>query len=205
MFQAVSTDGRDYHTEINGNVFRDWMESTLLPILNRPSCIVMDNASYHNVVAPEDKIPTTSSTKDAIRTWLRNENVNFDYLKPELLQLVKQTNKDKVYCVDKIIESYDYVSLRLPAYHLHLNPIELVWAKIKGQVAAQNTTFKMYDVKVLTHNALMKIDIEFRKRCLDHVLREEEEYWQPDGLQFIQPPTVVNLIESSDTDRNKSK
>lgn len=70
IFQAKSTDGRDYHTEMNGRIFRDWIENTLLPILDRPSCLVMDNASYHNVVAQEDKVPNSSSTKDEIKTWL---------------------------------------------------------------------------------------------------------------------------------------
>jgi transposase len=202
IFQAKSTDGRDYHTEMNGHIFRDWIENTLLPTLDRPSCLVMDNASYHNVVAQEDKVPTASSTKGQIRTWLVKENVRFDdtYLKPELLQLVRQTKKTKVYQIDKIIEEQGHTSLRLPAYHSHLNPIELVWAKVKGQVAAQNTTFKMNDVKVLTRDALSKIDIEYWEKCVEHVLREEEEYWQRDGLQFIQPITVVNLLESSDSE-----
>lgn len=130
------------------------------------------------------------------------KNVSFDntYLKPELLQLVRQTKKTKIYQIDKIIAERGHTSLRFPPYHSHLNPIELVWAKVKGHVAALNTTFKMCDAKVLTHEALSKIDIEYWKKCEDHVIREAEQYWQRDGLQFIQPLTVVDLLESSDSD-----
>src|ERR1700729_477799 len=35
IFQSKSTDGRDYHTEMNGQIFRHWMENDLLPILDR--------------------------------------------------------------------------------------------------------------------------------------------------------------------------
>ncbi|BFZ01465.1 hypothetical protein BsWGS_04504 [Bradybaena similaris] len=202
IFQSKSTDGRDYHTEMNGKIFMHWLENDLLPILERPSCIVMDNASYHNVVSEEDKVPTASNTKEQIRTWLAKENVQFDdtYLKPELLQLVRNTNKTKVYHVDKIIEKYGHTSLRLPAYHAHLNPIELVWAQVKGQVAVENKTFKMCDVEVLTRESLSRIDIPFWKKCVEHVLRVEDEYWKRDGLLFVQPAMIINLLESSDSE-----
>ena len=45
LFKSISTDGRDFHTEMNSTIFEDWLENTLLPTLNAPSCIVMDNAS----------------------------------------------------------------------------------------------------------------------------------------------------------------
>ena len=62
---------------------------------SRPSCIVIDYASYQNVVAQEDKIPTSSYTKGEIQEWLTKENVPFapDSLKPGLLSLVKSLNK----------------------------------------------------------------------------------------------------------------
>ena len=132
IFTSNYTDNRDYHTEMNGNIFRDWIENTLLPSLDRPSCLIMDNASYHNVVAEEDKIPTSSSTKDAIINWLRKEHIQFNegFLKPELLSLVKKSQKTKVFHIDKLIQQQGHMFLRLPPYHSHLNPIELVWKKL---------------------------------------------------------------------------
>ena len=123
----------------------------------------MDKASYHNVVAQENKVPTSTSTKDQIMIWLAKENIPFNntYLKPELCCLLNKPKKTKVYQIDKTIAEQGHTCLRLPPYHSHLNPIELVWARVKEQVAAQNTTFKMSDVKNLTHDALSKIDIEY--------------------------------------------
>ena len=48
IFPSKSTDNRDYHAEMIGDIFEKWMTDQLLPSLDRPSCVVMDNASYHN-------------------------------------------------------------------------------------------------------------------------------------------------------------
>ena len=58
---------------------------------------------------------------------------------------------------------------------------------------------KMCDVEVLTRESLSMIDMQFWKKCVEHVLREEDEYWHRDGLQFVQPVTIINLMESSDS------
>ena len=47
LFKSISTDGRDYHTEMNGVIFEDWLKNKLLPALPEPSLIIMDNAPYH--------------------------------------------------------------------------------------------------------------------------------------------------------------
>lgn len=202
IFTSNYTDNRDYHTEMNGNIFRDWIEHTLLPSLDRPSCVIMDNASYHNTVSEEDKIPTSSSTKDAIKLWLRKENIPFNegFLKPELLSIVKTSQKTRIFQTDKLIQQHGHVCLRLPPYHSHLNPIELIWAKVKGLVAAENKTFKLSNMKELTYAALSKIDRDYWCKCEDHVLKEENDYWDKDGLSFVQPRIVINMLDSSDSE-----
>lgn len=202
IFVSKSTDNRDYHTEMNGHIFREWIEETVIPSLDRPSCLVMDNASYHNAVAQEDKVPSSSSKKDEIKLWLTKEQIPFNemYLKPELLSLVKQTQKEKIFHIDKLILQKGHTCLRLPPYHSHLNPIELVWAKVKGQVAVDNKTFKLKDVKQLTNAALSNVDKEYWIKCEEHVLQQEEQYWKNDGLSFFQPRLVINLLQSSDSE-----
>jgi transposase len=202
VFLAKSTDNRDYHHEMNSNIFKSWLRDTLLPALDTPSCIVMDNASYHNFVSDTDKIPTSSSTKQHIREWLTREKLDFDpmSLKAELLDRVHKSNKSKIFEIDKLIAEHGHTCLRLPPYHSHLNPIELIWAKVKGDVADRNTTFKISDINHLTHVALSEITVEYWKKCIDHVIREEEDYWQRDGLGFLQPNIVINLLESTNSE-----
>jgi len=47
--------------------------------------------------------------------------------------------------------------IQLPPYHCQYNPIELIWAQVKNKVATKNNTFKLVDIKKLTHEALDSI------------------------------------------------
>ena len=53
VFCSVHLDGRDYHSEVNATIFEDWLLNRLLPCLQQPTCIVMDNASYHSTIQTE--------------------------------------------------------------------------------------------------------------------------------------------------------
>ena len=41
----------DYHGDMNGSIFRKWFTEKLLPNLDKPTVIIMDNASYHSCQA----------------------------------------------------------------------------------------------------------------------------------------------------------
>jgi len=47
--------------------------------------------------------------------------------------------------------------IRLPPYHCQYNPIELIWAQVKGEVVTKNSTFKIADVEKLMHEAIIKL------------------------------------------------
>lgn len=51
----------DYHDDMNKNNFMKWLGDKLIPNLNEPSVIVIDNASYH--VTQINKPPTTQNLK----------------------------------------------------------------------------------------------------------------------------------------------
>ena len=93
--------------------------------------------------------------------------------------------------------------MRLPPYHSNLNAIELVWAKIKDEVADKNITFKLSDMKALAANAIANVDKQYWEKCVDHVESEEVKYWETEGLGNIQPPLIISLSESeSESDEN---
>ena len=198
VFKSKSTDNRDYHTEMDGHNFTKWVSAKLLPNVKEKSVFVLDNASYHNVVDKEDQIPTNAWKKADIMEWFRRNGIPFPEksFKYELLARIKTMSLKKVYAVDKLFTAAGHDVLRLPPYHSHLNPIELVWAQVKGQVADENTSFKLDDVKTLTHKALAAVDIEKWRKCAAHVEREEQNYWDRDGLGFVQPTTIVNVFDS---------
>ncbi|KAJ8971594.1 hypothetical protein NQ317_016323 [Molorchus minor] len=73
------------------------------------------------------------------------------------MQLLKIAQREKSrftkYVVEEMTKARDVTILRLPPYHCELNPIELIWAQIKTDVARNNRTFKLGDVKLLLNDA----------------------------------------------------
>jgi transposase len=69
-----------------------------------------------------------------------------------LLQKVNQfRTQEKRYELDEIAVERGHQIIRLPPYHCQYSPIELIWAKVKGEVADQNSTFWLADVERLMH------------------------------------------------------
>lgn len=52
--------------------------------------------------------------------------------------------------------------LRLPRFHVKLNPIELIWIHLKGYGARRNSTYKLTYVQRLF---LPKVDVEIWKKA----------------------------------------
>ena len=201
IFKSKSKDENgDYHKDMNSNEFDSWMCNTVVPALNKQSCIVMDNASYHNVTSPENKVPKKSMKKCNIIAWLDKHGIDHSHCKTkkDLLEVVNASEHSKlnVFNIDTYLESLGHKPVRLPPYHPQLNPIELIWAEMKNRVAAANTTFKLKDVEKHTKEALSKIDKEFWQKCERHVRKIEEEYWEKDGLNISQQPSIIiDLME----------
>ena len=127
--------------------------------------------------------------------------LNFRFnVKTRVVKLAKAHKKTKQFHIDKYLESKGHVCLRLPPYHPQLNPIELVWAEIKRIVALKNTTFKIKDIENSTREAISSITKEFWNKCEDHVKTIEENYYQHDGLHFIQSSIIINVLESTDSE-----
>ena len=74
VFQAKKADG-DYHGEMNGTTFMDWFENTLMPNLREPCVIVMDNASYHNVMTENSRSSSSNSRKGEMVQWLQDKGI----------------------------------------------------------------------------------------------------------------------------------
>ena len=47
--QASMID-EDYHHEINSKFFNKWFQDNLINNIQRPACIIIDNATYHNTI-----------------------------------------------------------------------------------------------------------------------------------------------------------
>ncbi|XP_047998733.1 uncharacterized protein LOC125236081 [Leguminivora glycinivorella] len=143
---------QDYHKEMNAQHFEEWLTG-ILPRLKPNSVLVLDNAPYHS--RKLESGPVKKWNKGQIIQWLHERNVPCDMsmIKTELWALVETQPKVNKMAVDELAAAHNVTILRLPPYHCELNPIELVWAQVKGHVAKKNKSFKMAEVKTL----LMKV------------------------------------------------
>ena len=96
----------------------------------------------------------------------------------------------KVYAVDKIIAEKDHTSLRLPQYKLR---IEMVWAKMKREVASKSKTFNLNEIQTLTAQAIDAVDREYWPKYVDHAYKMVNDYWNNEAPGFLQPPVIINL------------
>jgi hypothetical protein len=65
------------------------------------------------------------------------------------MKKIKQKKTPVVYKTDKIANLHGHEVIRTLVRHCELNPIELIWAQVKGFVAKNNTTLRLKDVKVI--------------------------------------------------------
>ncbi|KAJ8912682.1 hypothetical protein NQ315_011042 [Exocentrus adspersus] len=190
LFESKNTG--DYHEDMNANVFEEYF-SQMLDLI------------------PPGSLPFTADRADAYycleksryNSLVIRKNVSFEtnMVKKELLTLVNLNNGDKKYVIDEMAASRQITVLRLPPYHCELNPIELVWAQVKGGVARNNTSFKLSDVKILLENSLERVTADKWQRCIHHIHKEEEKMWELDNLIDVAvEPLVINLGDEDSSD-----
>ncbi|XP_050500824.1 uncharacterized protein LOC126880805 [Diabrotica virgifera virgifera] len=200
VFTSIKTS--DYHEDMNSDVFEKWF-SSILTLVDPGSVIVMDNAPYHS--RRVEKIPTSASRKADIIDWLRSKNIDFDesMLKVQLLDIVREHKSSYIrFAVDEMAREHDITVLRTPPYHCELNPIELIWAKIKNEVAQKNTTYKLKDVKLLLDQAIQNITASNWQSCITHTQKEEDKMWDVDTRVdvLIEPIIITPGEDSSDSE-----
>ncbi|KAJ8919248.1 hypothetical protein NQ315_003831 [Exocentrus adspersus] len=124
----------------------------------------------------------------------------------QLLDIIRQhKERYNLYVTDEMAKKDDKIVLRLPPYHCELNPIEMIWAQVKNDVAARNTTFKITDVKPLLIDALNKITEVNWKKCVDHVIKEAEKMSKLDGIMDdVIEPLIISINNDSDSDSSSS-
>lgn len=181
IFTSHSKSG-DYHGDMNAVNFQKWATEKLLPNIPQNSVVVMDNAAYHSTQI--DKKPTMSSLKGHMQEWLKRKDVTFEESarKCDLMTLINQQKVEKQYRIDEIIKAEGHTVLRLPPYHPDLNPIELVWGDIKGELARTAIDSNLEKKKEVLNSLFTNYSAEKWRKCDDHVIKNEEEYYRTDRV-----------------------
>jgi transposase len=198
IFKSGSKTG-DYHDEMNGANYEKWLSQKLIPNLPPKSVVIIDNAPYHNIQI--NRAPNSNSRRADMISWLTEKRITFSpsMLKPELYSIIKRYKMQHIqYKFDAIFEENGHTVVRLPPYHPDLNPIELIWAKVKRNVAKRNTTFKLHDIWKLAEEEFASVTVEDWKSMCNHVIKIEKHYMENELMMDIQSDKIIiNLNEDS--------
>lgn len=202
---ASKSNTSDYHGEMNSDTFTKWISEQLIPNLQQPTLIIMDNAPYHSVVL--NKEPSSSWNKAAIMEWLRNNQIHFNAntSKLELYSIVKRNKKEKVYKIDELVREHGHEVLRLPPYHCEFNAIELVWADVKSYYNKHVGGNGYGDAAVLNlwKEALNQCDKTKWINCVRHTNTLIQEWYKREQfLDNVQPLVISVDQDEDDTESN---
>ena len=130
----------DYHKVFKADNFEQWWRDQLIPNLHQPSIIIMDNASYHKGYV--DKYPKANARKAEFVAFCVAKNIDFDVrdTKPILRDKVRAYKKTQKTACELMAEEHGHKVLYTPPYHSDLQPIELLWAKLKGNIGRKYDT-----------------------------------------------------------------
>jgi len=172
----------DYHGQMNFELFKKWFSEKLLPNIPENSLIVMDNASYHNVLA-DYSAPTPMSAKDHIRTWLENNKIpcTADALKAELIEALSKIAPEPTYAIDELAKQYGHEVVRTPPYHPELQPIEICWGVLKNEVG-RHCDFTMKNLQIQLELAFAKVTAQTCSEIIKKVKKLENKFWEDDVM-----------------------
>jgi transposase len=171
----------DYHGQMNQGMFTKWFKEKLLPNIPDNSLIIMDNASYHNVLAPLSA-PTSLCKKERIRSWLERNSIPIkeDCLKAELVEILAKVGPEPTYILDEIAGEQGHEILRTPPYHPELQPIETCWGIVKNEIA-RTCDFTMDNLILQLENAFKKVTAKTCTGLIRKAREVEDAFWKDDA------------------------
>lgn len=144
IFEGGKTQTKDYHGMFDSAYFEHWMRKILMALKVHGienAVILLDNAKYHKRL-PSDT-PTGRTRKPEMQTKCDEYGIAFhkDELRGALWAKLKEYLRLHVSpVIVRMAEESGHTVLFTPPHHSDLQPIETVWAIVKGQVGHQYTT-----------------------------------------------------------------
>lgn len=158
----------------------------MLPAVPARSVLVIDRATYHTTLTKETQPAKSTFRKQEFAEWLVSHGVQYngmktvdDYLqlkRVELAYLCKQNTPVPIYQVAVLAQRANCDILLLPVAHPELNPIEMVWAYVKGEISRKNVDFSLKEVERLAHEALDGFKEENWVNYVAHCIKIEDKY-----------------------------
>ena len=173
------TDAEDYHTEFNGPSFMHYLEHHALANMRAGDVLVLDRAPYHTLLTPETQPPKSSMLKAEVYQYIqRHTGAPDDELlgltKAELLEIARQHAPEPVFAAVKLAESKGIIVEFLPVGHPELNPIELMWNRVKAYVRKNNRDHTEQHVIGLAWSIIDQLDADQWALAEQHCVNFED-------------------------------
>jgi transposase len=182
VFKSTRKTG-DYHGQMNAELFEKWFVKELIPNIPDNSNIIMDNASYHNVLS-KGSPPTVTCAKIKIQSWFDANKIPYgdDCLKAELVEILRRLLLEPIYSLDELAAESGHKIIRTPPYHPELQPIEICWGVLKNYVA-RNCDFTMENLFTQLDVAFKEVTAETCRKIIKRVREIEDNFWKEDLKQ----------------------
>lgn len=189
IFKASKKTG-DYHSNLDWELFSKWFQDQLIVNIPEKSLIILDNATYHNVLF-EGTFPKKSDSMKKLKEWLTHNETPWtdDMLKAELYSLCARLAPKPEYSLDRIASKHGHTILRTPPYHPELQPIETCWAVVKNHVASHNNC-TMKKVKELLEEGFEKVTSKTTSALIRKIEKQEDSYWKEDSKVLEEAPVT---------------
>jgi len=179
VFKSTRKTG-DYHGQVNGDLFHKWFTEKLLPNIPEHSLIILDNATYHNLLTA-GSAPTPHCSKSKMLSWLTNNQIpcREDCLKPELVKILQKLAPEPTYELDELARKLGHEVIRTPPYHPELQPIEICWGITKNEVS-RNCDFTMKGLERQLELAFQKVTAETCQKIIKKIQEVQDIFWRED-------------------------
>jgi len=179
VFKSTKKTG-DYHGQMNQELFTKWFKEKLIPNIPGNSLIVMDNASYHNILSPHSA-PTSVCSKKKIRDWLEKNKIacRDDCLKAEMVEILTKIVPPPIYIIDEIANDHGHEVVRTPPYHPELQPIEICWGIVKNDMA-RNCDFTMNNLALQLEKSFSIVTAITCAGIIGKVNKKGDSFWDED-------------------------
>lgn len=127
----------DYHKVFNYENYLKWFTEQLLPNLFEPSLIILDNAKYHKtgqLYTPNASKMRKAQVLEALTARGVQLDPNATAMEAKVL-LRKWVTENVKPAIIQAAEASGHKVIFTPPHYSDLQPIELLWARVKGAVA----------------------------------------------------------------------
>jgi hypothetical protein len=196
----------DYHETMNNETFRMYLQNRLIPAFkakypDKKMVLILDNAKYHHARGP-DWVNANKMTKPMLGTFLRQAKVpqiilpggrvikkdkytadvkaggpTVEMLKDVVRDYIRSHPNINTTLVQQEMSQHGYELLYTPPYESWIQPIELVWGRVKHRVATQSRLGRKWqETQEQTKVALRNISGETCAKLIKHTHRLMDEW-----------------------------